>query len=744
MAKKVVCRSGKAFDLHAELHRIFGFNSFKGNQEAIIESILLEHDVFVIMPTGGGKSLCYQLPAMLSEGTAIIISPLISLMKNQVDAIREFGDTTTIAHFLNSSLAKNEIIRVKEDIVQGRTKLLYVAPESLIKEENVSFLKHVKISFFAIDEAHCISEWGHDFRPEYRRLRPIITAISPDVPIIALTATATPKVQQDIVKNLEMHNPKVFVSSFDRENLFYEVRYKSRNESENIKEIIKYIRNNPGKSGIIYCLSRKRVEDLAQTLKINNIKALPYHAGLDAYTRADHQDKFLNEEVDVIVATIAFGMGIDKPDVRFVIHYDMPKSLEGYYQETGRAGRDEGEGHCIAFYNEEDVLKFEKFLKDKPIAEQEVARQLMEETISYAEYSECRRISLLNYFGETYGKTNCGSCDNCVNNYPTVEATEEMKLVLETVLETKQLYRSAHIVNVIMGVSNTNIRTFKHDQLSQFGEGVGHDERFWNAVVRQAVFRKFLVKDIETYGVLKMTEAGNEFLRNPYRIMVKRDHSFRDEDQDDIDTVMASQHTSGGGADDVLLVQLKNVRRSIAKKEELPPYIIFEDRSLEDMTIQYPISMEEMCQIVGVGQNKAAKYGKPFLELIKKYVEENEIERPQDIVVKSVINKSGLKVYIIKSIDRKFDLEDIALAKNLTMEELIMEMESIVSSGTKLHLDYYVNAKVDPYHLEDIMEYFRSAENNDLQQALQELGSDEYSELEVRLVRLYFQAQYAQ
>lgn len=744
MAKKVVCRSGKAFDLHAELHRIFGFNSFKGNQEAIIESILTGNDTFVIMPTGGGKSLCYQLPAMLLRGTAIIVSPLISLMKNQVDAVREFGANNTVAHFLNSSLTKIETTRVKEDIIREKTKLLYVAPESLIKEENVSFLKNIKISFFAIDEAHCISEWGHDFRPEYRKLRPMISSIHDDVPVIALTATATQKVQQDIIKNLEMVSPKVFVSSFDRKNLFYEVRYKSKNENETIKEIIKYIRSNQGKSGIIYCLSRKKVEDLAEVLQINNIKALPYHAGLDAHTRAEHQDKFLNEDIDVIVATIAFGMGIDKPDVRFVIHYDMPKSLEGYYQETGRAGRDEGEGHCIAFYNEEDVLKFEKFLKDKPVAEQEVARQLMEETISYAESSACRRISLLNYFGETYEKTNCGSCDNCVNEHPSVEATEAMQLVLETISVTKQLYRASHIVNIIMGVNTTNIKTFKHDKLPQFGEGVGNDERFWNAVVRQAIFQKFIIKDIETYGVLKITDAGNEFLKKPYRVTIKRDLSFRDEDQEDFETVMASQHSSGGGADDVLLHQLKEVRKALARQEKLPPYIIFEDRSLEDMTIQYPISMEEMCQIVGVGQSKAAKYGPPFVYLIRKYVEENEIERPQDIIVKSVVNKSGLKVYIIKSIDQKFDLEDIAIAKNLTMDELITEMESIVSSGTKLHLDYYINEKIDPYHLDDIMEYFRTSESNNLQEAMKELGVDEYTEMEVRLVRLYFQTRYAQ
>lgn len=717
--------------LNELLKKIFGFDSFKGNQESIIQSLLDRNDTFVIMPTGGGKSMCYQLPALISEGTAIIISPLIALMKNQVDAIRNFGAEKGIAHVLNSSLGKIEIAEVRKDLISGKTKLLYVAPESLTKEENVEFFKDINISFFAIDEAHCISEWGHDFRPEYRRLRPIIESIGKRVPIIALTATATPKVQQDIIKNLNMMEAKLFISSFNRANLYYEVRPKGE---EVIKDIIKYIKSQPGKSGIVYCLSRKKVEELAETLQVNGIKALPYHAGLDSQTRVINQDKFLMEEIDVIVATIAFGMGIDKPDVRYVIHHDMPKSLEGYYQETGRSGRDDGEGNCIAFYSYDDIQKLEKFNKNKQVAEQEIASQLLLETVAYAESSVCRRKQLLHYFGEIYHEDNCGSCDNCLHPKTKFEGKESVELVLDTVIATKQQFKARHIIDVLTGKQSANNKQFKHNQLEVFGKGSEQDEKYWNAVIRQTLIERFLVKDIENYGILKITPEGKEFLENPHSIMLTRDHDYENADEEDF--------FGGGGAktssDKVLFTMLKDLRKEISRKENLPPFVIFQDPSLEDMAIQYPITFDELKQITGVGTGKAQKYGEPFLKLIKTYVEENEIIRPMDMVVKSVVNKSGLKVYIIQNIDRKISLEDIAMAKSMTISELLTEIERIVSSGTKLDLSYYVNEYVDPYHQDEIYDYFREAESDSIMDALVDLGEDEFTEEEIRLMRIKF------
>lgn len=716
------------------LKKIFGFTSFKGNQEAIIKNVLAGRDTFVIMPTGGGKSMCYQLPAIISEGTAIIISPLIALMKNQVDAIRNFGSETSIAHVMNSSLTRQELTQVRSDLINGKTKLLYVAPESLNKEENVDFFKGLNISFFAIDEAHCISEWGHDFRPEYRRLRPIIEAVDKKVPIIALTATATPKVQLDIQKNLNMQNADLFISSFDRPNLYYEVRPKT---NDVIKDIIKYVKNNIGKSGIIYCLSRKKVEELAETLQVNGIKALPYHAGLETPTRVRNQDMFLMEEVDVIVATIAFGMGIDKPDIRFVIHHDIPKSLEGYYQETGRAGRDGGEGNCIAFYSYDDIIKLEKFMKGKPVAEQEIAKELLSETVAYTESSVCRHKLLLHYFGETYENDNCGACDNCIHPKPRFDGQDEIVTVLETVLEVKQLFKSNHIANIISGKNISSLQGYRHDKLKAFGIGSDKDERFWGTAIRQALIQKFLVKDIDNYGLLKITPEGEAFINAPYTVMLIKDHDFENqEDDDDFFSVSGAKTT---GADSVLFSMLKDLRKTISKKENLPPFIIFQDPSLEDMTIQFPITMEELTQITGVGAGKAQKYGQPFINLIKKYVEENDIFRPMDLVVKSVINKSGLKVDIIRSIDKKLALEDIANSKNLTFQEILTEVEHIVESGTKLNMDYYLNDVIDEYHQEEIFNYFKEeSETGSVEEALRTLGEDEYSEEEVRLVRIKF------
>jgi ATP-dependent DNA helicase RecQ len=704
--------------IHDYLKRYFGFDTFKGNQENIIKNVLGGRDTFVLMPTGGGKSLCYQLPAVMGEGTAIVISPLIALMKNQVDAMRNFSTNDDVAHFLNSSLTKTEITRVRKDVLERETKLLYVAPESLTKEENIEFLKNVKVSFYAIDEAHCISEWGHDFRPEYRRIRPNIETI-----------TATPKVQHDIQKNLGILEADIFKSSFNRPNLYYEVKSKQ----DVTKEIIKYIKNNPGKSGIIYCLSRKKVEEMAEVLKVNGIKALPYHAGMDSSTRTLNQDKFLMEEADVIVATIAFGMGIDKPDVRFVIHYDIPKSLEGYYQETGRAGRDGGEGNCIAYYSYNDIVKLEKFMQGKPIAEQEIGRQLLLETVSYAESSVCRRKLLLHYFGEEYPKDNCEACDNCLHPKAQFEGSEAVVNVLETILAVKEKFKADHIANILSGKITSAIKSYKHHKLEFFGLGEEKDEKYWNMVIRQALIAKMLTKDIENYGLLKVTPIGYDFLKKPVSFMLAEDHDYAD---------TADEENAFGAktaaVDEELFSILKDLRKKISKHKDVPPFVIFQDPSLEDMAIQYPITLDELQNISGVGAGKAQRYGQEFVDIIKKYVEEKEIIRPLDMVVKSVVNKSGIKVYIIQSIDMKRPLEDIAEAKGLEMGELISEIEAIVNSGTRLNLDYYIDSMIDEERQHDIYLYFREeAESDSLEDAVKELGS-EYEEEEIRLVRIRF------
>ena len=720
--------------LHDLLKNVFGFEQFKGNQKAIIKSILAGNNTFVLMPTGGGKSLCYQLPALMSEGTTIVVSPLIALMKNQVDMIRNFGADSGIAHVMNSSLTKTELAQVKEDLSSGKTKLLYVAPESLTKEETVEFLRGLKISFFAIDEAHCISEWGHDFRPEYRRLRPIINAIGPELPVIALTATATVKVQKDIMKNLEILDAKVFKSSFDRSNLYYEVRPKTKDV---VKEIIKYIKSNPGKSGIVYCLSRKKVEELAEVLVANGIRALPYHAGLDTQTRRENQDRFLMEEADIIVATIAFGMGIDKPDVRFVIHHDIPKSLEGYYQETGRAGRDGGEGKCIAFYDYEDIHKLEKFNKGKDVAEQEIARELLNETVTYAESSVCRHKLLLHYFGESYDKENCGACDNCLNPKVKFDGKEDIKLAIDAIIATKQLFKTKHIAELLAGKATGDIKTAKHDTNEFFGAGDDNDEKYWTSIIRQAIVNKLLSKDIEEYGVLKVTKEGKDFVKKPYTVMVAKDHDYDNPEEDDFDEERVA-FEKGSSTDKTLFSMLKDLRKTMAKKMNLPPFVIFQDPSLEDMTIQYPITMDELTQIVGVGQGKAQKFGQPFLDLIKEYVEENEITRPNDMVIKSSVNRSALKISIIQNIDRKIPLEDIAHSKNMGFDELLTEIESIVASGTRLDINYYIADNIDEYHQEDILEYFREADSDTVEDALDALGVNDYEEEEVRLMRIKF------
>ena len=728
-------------DLHIYLKEIFGFDKFKGDQEAIIQSLLDGNDTFVIMPTGGGKSLCYQLPAMILEGTAVVVSPLIALMKNQVDAVRYTSGTTDVAHFLNSSLSRVQQNEVKEDLLKGGTKLLYVAPETLSKEDTIELLKQLPISFFAIDEAHCISEWGHDFRPEYRRLREAIKAIRNDAPILTLTASATPKVQQDIIKNLGMEQAKTFISSFNRPNLYYEVRPKPSDPMQLHKEIIRFIKENPNKSGIIYCLTRKKVEDLAQLLVINGIKALPYHAGLESKVRSENQDKFLTEEVDVIVATIAFGMGIDKPDVRFVIHYDIPKSIEGYYQETGRAGRDGGEGRCIAFYSEQDVEKLYKFFSDKNASEQEMARLLVQEMVSYAESSACRRLNILRYFGEDYNESYCGNCDNCTHPRPQVEAKEEMQLALETIVAMKQAFKPKDIVDVLLGNKNTNTKSYHLDRLEQFGSGSDHDELFWKAVLRQAVFEKLLQKEVEQYGVLKLTPAGHKFIKTPYTLYVTPDHDYTASNEDEEEEMLATGGGASAAGDEALYVQLKSLRRSIATREKIPAYAIFEDTSLKDMTLQYPCSVEELSHCSGVGIAKAQKHGGPFIELIKKYVEDNDIERPQDIVIRSAANKSANKVYIIQSIDRRKSLEDIAAGKGLTMDELLTEMEHIISSGTKLNIDYHIEEQIEPDHQEVLMDYWRESESGSLQEAYAEFEDDpDYTQEEIRLMRIKFLA----
>jgi ATP-dependent DNA helicase RecQ len=715
------------------LKKHFGFTSFKGNQEPIIRNVLQGNDTFVLMPTGGGKSLCYQLPALIMPGTAIIISPLIALMKNQVDAMRSFSEEDGVAHFMNSSLNKAAIAKVKHDILEGKTKLLYVAPESLTKEENIQFLKKVRISFYAIDEAHCISEWGHDFRPEYRRIRPIINEIGTE-PIIALTATATPKVQHDIQKNLGMLNANVFKSSFRRHNLYYEVRPK-----KNVtKEIIKYIKSNTGKSGIIYCLSRKKVEELAETLQVNGIKALPYHAGLDSSTRSKNQDSFLMEEADVIVATIAFGMGIDKPDVRFVIHYDIPKSLEGYYQETGRAGRDGGEGKCIAFYSYKDIQKLEKFMQGKPIAEQEIGKQLLLETVAYAESSVCRPKQLLNYFGEEMAE-NCDNCDNCLHPKTLFEGKDDIVQVLKAILEVKEKFKYDHIASLLAGVKTAAIKSYNHQMLESFGAGKSRDINYWSMAIRQALIVRFIQKDIENYGLLKLDERGYEFLKQPVSFMLSEDHDYSDTDEEE-------ENFGGperpGTVDEELFNILKNLRKKLAKQLQLPPFVIFQDPSLEDMAIQYPITFEELQNITGVGAGKAKRYGAEFIKIIQSYVEEKEIIRPQDMVVKSIVNKSNLKVFIIQSIDRQMDFEDIAAAKNIEMSVLLDEIEAIVNSGTKINIDYYLNNIMDKDHQQDIYDYFmEEAEDESVENALQELGEENYSEEEVRLIRIKFMSE---
>ncbi|MDR3235399.1 MAG: DNA helicase RecQ [Prevotellaceae bacterium] len=720
--------------LYKQLKKYFGFNAFKGLQEPVIKNVLAGKDTFVLMPTGGGKSLCYQLPALMLPGTAIVVSPLIALMKNQVDAIRGFVDNNDgVAHFLNSSLNKQQLMEVHEHLMKGVTKLLYVAPESMTKEDNISLLKRLKISFYAVDEAHCISEWGHDFRPEYRRIRPIISEIG-NAPLIALTATATPKVQHDIQKTLGMLDTAVFKSSFNRENLYYEIRPKVNTE----KEIIKYIKNNGGKTGIIYCLSRKKVEELAELLQVNGIKALPYHAGMDVASRSNNQDRFLMEDVDVIVATIAFGMGIDKPDVRFVIHYDIPKSLEGYYQETGRAGRDGGEGQCITFYSYKDIQRLEKFTQSKSPSEQEISKQLLTETAAYAESSVCRRRLLLNYFGEEYDIQNCQACDNCLHPKKEFDGQEYLTQVLETVLAVKEQFQVDHVANVITGLFNSTIKSYNHHELEVFGEGADKNLHFWNAILRQALVQHFLEKEIENYGLLKLTQKGRDFLKAPYPVMMTEDHDYSDnEDSDDV--VM---HGKANG-DEELMAMLKDLRRDMSKRLNLQPWIIFQDPSLEDMTIQYPITLDELKNCQGVGEGKAQKFGKEFVKLIKQYVEEKDIERPQDFIVKSIVNKSGAKVFIIQSIDRKMPLEDIAEAKGLKMDELLTEIEVIVNSGTKLNLTYYISAIMDEEKITNIYDYFKDeAEDESLKMAMDELGAD-YTEEEVRLVRIKFMSEIA-
>jgi len=714
--------------IHDYLKKYFGFDTFKGNQESIIRNVISGRDTFVLMPTGGGKSLCYQLPAVMRRGTAIVISPLIALMKNQVDAMRNFSTDDEVAHFLNSSLTKTEITRVKKDVLNGKTKLLYVAPESLTKEDNIEFLKNIEISFYAIDEAHCISEWGHDFRPEYRRIRPIIDTIGRS-PIIALTATATPKVQHDIQKNLGILEADIFKSSFNRPNLYYEVRSKQ----DATKEIIKYIKNNPGKSGIIYCLSRKKVEELAETLKVNDIKALPYHAGMDSATRTLNQDKFLMEEADIIVATIAFGMGIDKPDVRYVIHYDIPKSLEGYYQETGRAGRDGGEGRCIAYYSYNDIQKLEKFMQGKPIAEQEIGKQLLLETVSYAESSVCRRKLLLHYFGEEYLKENCEACDNCLHPKTQFEGNEYVVSALEAVLAVKEKFKADHVANILSGKATSAIKSYKHHKLEIFGTGEEKDEKFWNMVIRQALIAKLMTKDIENYGLLKLTPKGIEFLERPTSFLLAEDHDYSDSGEEE-----SAFGARTAAVDEELFSILKDLRKKISKQKDVPPFVIFQDPSLEDMAIQYPITIDELQNISGVGAGKAQRYGVEFIEVIKKYVDEKEIIRPLDMVVKSVVNKSGIKVYIIQSIDMKRPLEDIGDAKGLEMPELLTEIEAIVNSGTRLNLDYYVNMVIDEERQHDIYSYFREeAESDSMEEAISELGN-EFEEEEIRLMRIKF------
>lgn len=720
--------------LFDNLQDFFGFDTFKGDQEAIITNVLNRKDTFVIMPTGGGKSICYQLPALMSEGTAIVISPLIALMKNQVDQVRAFGGRDSIAHFLNSSLTKNEIQRVKQDVQDGKTKLLYVAPESLAKEENVNFLRSIIVSFVAVDEAHCISEWGHDFRPEYRKIRQVINEIGEDIPIIALTATATPKVQSDIRKNLQMNDATLFKSSFNRTNLYYEVRPKE----DVIKQIVRFIKSNAGKAGIVYCLSRKKVEEIAEVLNINGIKALPYHAGLDAKTRADTQDKFLMEDIEVIVATIAFGMGIDKPDVRYVIHHDIPKSMEGYYQETGRAGRDGGEGYCLAFYSEKDVEKLTKFMKDKPVSEKEIGTQILKEVIDYSESAVCRRKQILHYFGEKFDDTGCNSmCDNCRSAKTYFDAEEPLLTVLNFIKEEGDKFDDQHIINVLIGQNNQPISKYKHDTHALFGSGKEQGVNFWNSLIRQAELADFIKKDIDHYGLLQLTPAGNKYINNPYPLKFILNKPMEMSKSD------SSEEGSGqtGALDAELLKMLKDLRKKIAKQKSLPPFVIFQDPSLDEMCTHYPVSIDELKQIQGVGSGKAIKFGAPFVELIKKYVEDNDIDRPQDLVIKSTANKSALKVSIIQNIDRKISLEDIASSKGISYEDLLREVESIVNSGTKLNIGYFVDEMIDQDRQDEVYDYFKTAENDAIETALDELGEEDYSFEDIQLMRIKFMSE---
>ncbi|MFC4210816.1 DNA helicase RecQ [Pedobacter lithocola] len=721
--------------LFDNLQNFFGFDNFKGDQESIITNILEGNNTFVIMPTGGGKSICYQLPALMSEGTAIVISPLIALMKNQVDQLRAFGGNDSIAHFLNSSLNKSEITQVKSDLLSGHTKLLYVAPESLAKQENIEFLNLIKISFVAVDEAHCISEWGHDFRPEYRKIKQVIAGLGDNIPIIALTATATPKVQQDIMKNLGMTEATLFKSSFNRPNLFYEIRPKR----DITKEIIKYIKSNPGKSGIIYCLSRKKVEEVAEALNLNGISALPYHAGLEPKIRAETQDRFLMEDAEVIVATIAFGMGIDKPDVRFVIHHDVPKSMEGYYQETGRAGRDGGEGVCIAFYAQKDVDKLAKFMKDKPVSEREIGTQILKEVIDYAESGVCRRKQILHYFGENFNETGCNCmCDNCKKPKKQFEAEEHLSTVLKFIEKTGEKFDDSHLLNVFLGLETAQTIAYEHSKVPEFGIGKQDGALMWKSIIRQAVLNNFLYKDIDNYGLLKLTKQGKDFIINPYSLKFILNEPIietgTDDDDDDV------KH--GSGALDAHLLQLlKDLRKKIAKQKSVPPFVVFQDPSLEEMCTHYPITSEELKQISGVGSGKAMKFGTPFIELIKKYVEDNDIERPIDLIIKTQANKSQMKVSIIQNIDRQIGLEDIADSKGITYEEILKEVESIVNSGTKLNLNYFIDEVIDDDRQDEVFDYFRAAESDSIDEALNELGETDYTREEIQLMRIKFMSE---
>ncbi|RNL52257.1 DNA helicase RecQ [Pedobacter jejuensis] len=721
--------------LFDNLQNFFGFDNFKGDQESIITNILEGNNTFVIMPTGGGKSICYQLPALMSEGTAIVISPLIALMKNQVDQLRAFGGNDSIAHFLNSSLNKSEITQVKSDLLSGQTKLLYVAPESLAKQENIEFLNLIKISFVAVDEAHCISEWGHDFRPEYRKIKQVIAGLGDNIPIIALTATATPKVQQDIMKNLGMTEATLFKSSFNRPNLFYEIRPKR----DITKEIIKYIKSNPGKSGIIYCLSRKKVEEVAEALNLNGISALPYHAGLEPKIRAETQDRFLMEDAEVIVATIAFGMGIDKPDVRFVIHHDVPKSMEGYYQETGRAGRDGGEGVCIAFYAQKDVDKLAKFMKDKPVSEREIGTQILKEVIDYAESGVCRRKQILHYFGENFNETGCNCmCDNCKKPKKQFEAEEQLSTVLKFIEKTGEKFDDSHLLNVFLGLETAQTIAYEHSKIPEFGIGKQDGALMWKSIIRQAVLNNFLFKDIDNYGLLKLTKQGKDFIINPYSLkFILNEPIIETGSEDDDDDL---KHGSGA-LDTHLLQLLKDLRKKIAKQKSVPPFVVFQDPSLEEMCTHYPITSEELKQISGVGSGKAMKFGSPFIELIKKYVEDNDIERPIDLIIKTQANKSQMKVSIIQNIDRQIGLEDIADSKGITYEEILKEVESIVNSGTKLNLNYFIDEVIDDDRQDEVFDYFRAAESDSIDEALNELGETDYTREEIQLMRIKFMSE---